>query len=112
MKKTNLVLVTILLVGMLSSLLVANSNVSVSMATSRGKPVRDTLVVTIDAPGDGATVEGDVNIIVTVYDPQGVYTDLVADIYIDGVLVAHANSYVWSTTVDDNGNHEIRAYLE
>jgi hypothetical protein len=82
------------------------------MTTSRGKPVRDTLVVTIDAPADGATVEGDVTITVTVYDPQGVYTDLVADIYIDGVLVAHANSYVWSTTVDDNGEHEIRAYSE
>jgi hypothetical protein len=108
MNRKNFLLISILLVGMLSTLVLVDSNVSVT--TSRGKPVRDTLVVTIDSPADGATVEGDVSITVTVYDPQGVYNTLVADIYIDGVLVATANSYVWSTTVDDNGNHEIRAY--
>jgi hypothetical protein len=109
MKQKNFFLVMVLLVGMLSSLMVADSGIGM---TTRGKPVKDTLVVTIDAPSDGATVSDVVTIQVTVYDPQGVYNDLVADIYIDNVLVAHDTSYVWSTTVDDNGQHEIKAYSE
>jgi hypothetical protein len=105
-RKITLLVGMILLVGMLSSL---GSHTETNLMT-RGKPVRDTLVVTIDSPSNGATVEGDVLISVTVYDPQGEYTTLVADIYIDGVLVAIENSYLWSTTVDDNGEHEICAY--
>jgi hypothetical protein len=107
-RKLTILIGMILLVGMLSSL---GSHTETSLAT-RGKPVKDTLVVTIDAPTNGATVDGTVTISVSVTDPEGVYNSLVADIYIDGNLVATANNYDWATTVDDNGDHEIRAYAE
>jgi hypothetical protein len=99
----------VLLVGMLSSLMVADSGIGM---TTRGKPVKDTLVVTIDSTSDGATVSDVVTIQVTVYDPQGVYNHLVADIYIDNVLVVYDISYVWLIIVDDNGQYEIKVYSE
>jgi hypothetical protein len=101
-------MIAIFMLGMIAS----STSSSAYTGTARGKPVRDTLVVTITAPADGATVEGDVIITVDVTDPQGVYNNIVADIYIDGVLVANANSYTWATTADDNGDHDIRAYAE
>jgi hypothetical protein len=82
------------------------------MALARGRPVKDTLVVTITNPANGATVSGDTVIQVSVVDPQGIYNSLVATISIDGVIVANANQYVWDTNTVDNGNHDIKAYAE
>jgi hypothetical protein len=80
--------------------------------TTRGKPVKDTLVVTIDAPVDGATISDIVTIQVTVFDPQGAYNNLVADIYIDDVLVAQSNTFNWDTNAVADADYEIKAYAE
>jgi hypothetical protein len=79
---------------------------------TRGRPVKDTLVVTITNPTNGATISGEIVVQVTVVDPQGIYNSLVATISIDGVAVANANQFVWDTNTVDNGNHEIKAYAE
>ena len=63
--------------------------------------------VTILSPEDGSTVSGVVTITVEATDKED--GELIPDIYIDGVLVAHANTYDWDTTLYSDGLHEIKA---
>jgi len=79
---------------------------------AKGKPLgvgRDKAPsVTITNPKDGATVSGVVTITVTVNDKED-DPDPIPAIYIDGVLVATANSYDWDTTAYSDGSHTIEA---
>ncbi|UJG40538.1 MAG: hypothetical protein K9W45_11965 [Candidatus Heimdallarchaeum aukensis] len=63
--------------------------------------------VSIDSPSNGDTVSGVVTILVSATDKED--GDLIADIYIDGVFIVHANQYDWDTTAYADGSHTIEA---
>ncbi|MHA1960905.1 MAG: Ig-like domain-containing protein [Candidatus Thorarchaeota archaeon] len=60
--------------------------------------------VTLTSPTNGLTVSGTVTINASIIDDES----LDGDIYIDGTLVAAANSYQWDTSAYPDGRHSIR----
>ena len=83
-----------------------------TQANVRGKPTvppgkNKAPTVSIDAPANGETVSGVVTILVSAKDKED--GNLIADIYIDGVFVIHANQYDWDTTAYADGSHTIEA---
>ncbi|MCG3220049.1 MAG: caspase family protein [Candidatus Heimdallarchaeota archaeon] len=63
--------------------------------------------VTITNPSKGATVTGSVLITVEASDKED--NPLIADIFIDGIFIIHANSYIWDTTTYTDRTHIISA---
>ncbi len=103
-------LISLFVAMVLIAPLTASGTATANADVARVKPVKDTLVVTIDAPVAGATVSDTTTILVSVTDPQGVHNDLIADIYIDDTFIVSANAYDWDTTTYIDGDHKIRAY--
>ncbi len=95
-----------LTMSLMPSVVAANN----TFARAGGPPwqnTNQTPSVDITAPSNGATVSGTVTITVTASDPED--GTLTPKIYIDGNLVATANSYEWDTTTVEDGTHTIRA---
>ncbi len=61
--------------------------------------------LTILSPSPGSKLSGTVTINISIVDEE----DLVANVYIDGSLIATANTYEWNTTLLPDGKHTIRA---
>ncbi len=101
---------SVIILILLSSFLIcveatSNPNTRVKLPVPLGN--KQTPNVSIINPSKGATVTGSVLITVEASDKED--TPLIADIYIDGIFMIHANSYTWDTTTYTDRIHIISA---
>ncbi len=114
MKKKTLIAIGLLFVFALAFALpqaaavVTDDNQAMARRGGSGGGRRNTApTVTITSPEDLSTVSGTITITATATDAQD--GTLIPTIYIDGVAVATATSYVWDTTTVADGTHTIDA---
>ncbi|MHA1214846.1 MAG: caspase family protein [Candidatus Hodarchaeales archaeon] len=104
---------THLIIGVITiALFLAFLNGSIAVRASSNTRVPPWLrnnspTVIIQSPTNGETVSGITLVTVDATDPED--GALTADIYIDDVFVAHANTYEWDTTGYSDGSHTIKA---
>lgn len=105
MMSSRKLLIGIILAGLIASGLV----IALQMATLEPPVETDAPpILSISAPLERTVISGVVVFDVTITDEE----NLTADVYINGEFRASSNDYAWDTSLDPDGRHTVRVFVQ